>query len=98
MAHIRKQFKEQSSKKLDGYNRKKYVCKILYMYLLGYDLEFGYMEAVRLVSSNKFSEKQIVRLQHFPTPFPLHHMLIFPLSVCFRGISHCLWCCMRSTK
>lgn len=61
MAHIRKQFKEQSSKKLDGYNRKKYVCKILYMYLLGYDLEFGYMEAVRLVSSTKFSEKQIVR-------------------------------------
>eukprot|EP01122_Echinamoeba_exundans_P011711 TRINITY_DN4757_c0_g1_i1.p1 TRINITY_DN4757_c0_g1~~TRINITY_DN4757_c0_g1_i1.p1 ORF type:complete len:1048 (-),score=242.02 TRINITY_DN4757_c0_g1_i1:42-3185(-) len=59
MAHIRKQFKEQSSKKLDGYNRKKYVCKILYMYLLGYDLEFGYMEAVRLISSSKFSEKQI---------------------------------------
>lgn len=58
MAHIRKKFKDDT--KLDGYSRKKYVAKILYMYILGYEIDFGYIEAVRLLSSKKFSEKQIV--------------------------------------
>lgn len=46
---------------MDGYNRKKCVAKILYMYLLGYEPDFGYAEALRLLSSRKFSEKQMVR-------------------------------------
>eukprot|EP01132_Coremiostelium_polycephalum_P002027 gene2027-2494_t len=57
MAHIRKEFKE--NKNIDGYQRRKYVCKLLYMYMLGYELDFGHMEAVTLLSSTKFSEKQI---------------------------------------
>ncbi|KYQ91466.1 adaptor-related protein complex 2 [Tieghemostelium lacteum] len=57
MAHIRKEFKE--NKNIDGYQRRKYVCKLLYMYMLGYELDFGHMEAVTLLSSVKFSEKQI---------------------------------------
>jgi hypothetical protein len=68
MAHIRKQFKEQSSQKLDGYNRKKYVSKLLYMYLLGYEPDFGYMEAVRLLSGKRFTEKQIVRRRSLGRP------------------------------
>jgi hypothetical protein len=30
------------------------------MYILGYDIDFGHMEAVNLLSSPKYTEKQIV--------------------------------------
>ncbi|GJJ72783.1 AP-2 complex subunit alpha [Entomortierella parvispora] len=56
MANIRTKFKEGS---LSGYDKKKYVCKLLYMYILGWDIDFGHMEAVGLISSTKYSEKQI---------------------------------------
>ncbi|KAF9433906.1 hypothetical protein BGZ76_008832, partial [Entomortierella beljakovae] len=56
MANIRTKFKEGS---LSGYDKKKYVCKLLYMYILGWDIDFGHMEAVNLISSTKYSEKQI---------------------------------------
>jgi AP-2 complex subunit alpha len=59
MAKIRKRFKE--AKDIDGYDRRKYVCKLLYMYLLGYDIDVGHMEALALLSSLKFQEKLIVR-------------------------------------
>ncbi|KAH3746252.1 Adaptor protein complex AP-2 alpha subunit [Pelomyxa schiedti] len=57
MAKIRKEFRE--AKSLDGYARRKYVSKLLYMYMLGYELDFGHMEAVTLLSSTKFHEKQM---------------------------------------
>lgn len=47
-------------KALDGYSKKKYVCKLLFIFLLGHDIDFGHMEAVNLLSSNKYTEKQIV--------------------------------------
>lgn len=50
-------------KTLDGYQKKKYVCKLLFIFLLGHDIDFGHMEAVNLLSSNKYTEKQIV--SHF---------------------------------
>ncbi|KAF9348460.1 hypothetical protein BGX34_002467, partial [Mortierella sp. NVP85] len=56
MANIRNKFKEGN---LSGYDKKKYVCKLLYMYILGWDIDFGHMEAVNLISSPKYSEKQI---------------------------------------
>ncbi|OZJ01603.1 hypothetical protein BZG36_05279, partial [Bifiguratus adelaidae] len=56
MANIRSKFKEG---RLDGYSKKKYVCKLLYMYILGWEIDFGHMEAVNLISSPKYSEKQI---------------------------------------
>ncbi|KAF8950913.1 hypothetical protein BGZ46_004255, partial [Entomortierella lignicola] len=56
MANIRTKFKEGN---LSGYDKKKYVCKLLYMYILGWDIDFGHMEAVNLISSTKYSEKQI---------------------------------------
>ena len=48
-------------KTLDGYQKKKYVCKLLFIFLLGHDIDFGHMEAVNLLSSNRYTEKQIVR-------------------------------------
>ncbi|PBL01143.1 Adaptor protein complex AP-2 alpha subunit [Armillaria gallica] len=56
MANIRKKFKEGN---LDGYQKKKYVAKIIFTYILGYKVDIGHMEAVNLISSSKYSEKQI---------------------------------------
>ncbi|KAG9307019.1 hypothetical protein G9A89_003070 [Geosiphon pyriformis] len=56
MANIRAKFKDGN---LNGYQKKKYVCKLLYMYILGWDIDFGHMEAVHLISTPKYSEKQI---------------------------------------
>ncbi|KAG5647992.1 hypothetical protein DXG03_007026 [Asterophora parasitica] len=49
MANIRKKFKGA------------YVAKIIFTYILGYKVDVGHMEAVNLISSPKYSEKQIVR-------------------------------------
>ncbi|UYV77971.1 AP2A2 [Cordylochernes scorpioides] len=57
LANIRSKFK--GDRTLDGYQKKKYVCKLLFIFLLGHDIDFGHMEAVNLLSSNKYSEKQI---------------------------------------
>ncbi|KAJ6604652.1 adaptin N terminal region-domain-containing protein [Mycena vulgaris] len=56
MANIRKKFKDGN---LDGYQKKKYVAKIIFTYILGYKVDVGHMEAVNLISSPKYSEKQI---------------------------------------
>ncbi|KAG5634776.1 hypothetical protein H0H81_000811, partial [Sphagnurus paluster] len=47
MANIRKKFKGL------------YVAKIIFTYILGYKVDVGHMEAVNLISSPKYSEKQI---------------------------------------
>ncbi|KAF2097890.1 Adaptor protein complex AP-2 alpha subunit [Rhizodiscina lignyota] len=56
LANIRQKFKDGN---LNGYNKKKYVCKLLYIYILGWNVDFGHLEAVNLVSATKYSEKQI---------------------------------------
>ncbi|KAI1330683.1 adaptin N terminal region-domain-containing protein [Xylariaceae sp. FL0255] len=56
LANIRQKFKDGN---LNGYNKKKYVCKLLYIYILGWNVDFGHLEAVNLISANKYSEKQI---------------------------------------
>lgn len=56
MAHIRQKFKEGQ---LDGYQKKKYLSKIVFTYILGYQVDIGHMEAVNLIASPKYSEKQI---------------------------------------
>ena len=45
--------------KLSGYQKKKYVCKLLYIYILGYPLTFGHLESLSLLTSPRYSEKQI---------------------------------------
>ncbi|KAI9846809.1 MAG: hypothetical protein M1837_003658 [Sclerophora amabilis] len=56
LANIRQKFKGLFSL---GYHKKKYVCKLLYIYILGWNVDFGHLEAVNLISANKYSEKQI---------------------------------------
>jgi hypothetical protein len=45
---------------MDGPARRKYVAKMLFMSLMGYDTEFGYEEALKLTSSAKVPEKLMV--------------------------------------
>mmetsp|Transcript_70491 Transcript_70491/g.204298 ORF Transcript_70491/g.204298 Transcript_70491/m.204298 type:complete len:1018 (-) Transcript_70491:23-3076(-) len=55
LAKIRLKF--TNAKAVSGYDKKKYVWKLLYAYMLGYEVDFGHFQAVELCSSSKFSEK-----------------------------------------
>ncbi|EFJ34224.1 hypothetical protein SELMODRAFT_230624 [Selaginella moellendorffii] len=57
LANIRTKFK--NDKGLTPYEKKKYVWKMLYIFMLGYDVDFGHMEAVSLISAPKYAEKQV---------------------------------------
>lgn len=56
MAKIRTKFRDGH---LAGYDKKKYIAKIVFTYILGYPVDIGHMEAINLLSSSKYSEKQI---------------------------------------
>ncbi|XP_019266498.1 PREDICTED: AP-2 complex subunit alpha-1-like isoform X2 [Nicotiana attenuata] len=57
LGSLRTRFKKE--KGLTPYEKKKYVWKMLYIYMLGYDVDFGHMEAVSLISAPKYPEKQV---------------------------------------
>ncbi|KAK9676898.1 hypothetical protein RND81_11G108600 [Saponaria officinalis] len=57
LGNIRTKFK--SDKGVSHTEKKKYVWKMLYIFMLGYDVEFGHMEAVSLISAPKYPEKQV---------------------------------------
>ncbi|XP_047325799.1 AP-2 complex subunit alpha-1-like isoform X3 [Impatiens glandulifera] len=57
LGNIRTRFKNE--KGMTPYEKKKYVWKMLYIYMLGYDVDFGHMEAVSLISAPKYPEKQV---------------------------------------
>ncbi|KAK4396777.1 AP-2 complex subunit alpha-1 [Sesamum angolense] len=50
---------------LTPYEKKKYVWKMLYIHMLGYDVDFGHMEAVSLISAPKYPEKQVVEKEDY---------------------------------
>ena len=52
-----------TGKKLGGYDKKKYMWKLLYMYMLGYNtVGVAHMMAIKLITSRKFSEKNTGKL------------------------------------
>ncbi|XP_055836296.1 AP-2 complex subunit alpha-1-like isoform X2 [Solanum dulcamara] len=57
LGNLRTRFKNE--KGLTPYEKKKYVWKMLYIHMLGYDVDFGHMEAVSLISAPKYPEKQV---------------------------------------
>ncbi|XP_042451765.1 AP-2 complex subunit alpha-1-like isoform X1 [Zingiber officinale] len=57
LGNIRTRFKNE--KGLSHYEKKKYVWKILYVHMLGYDVDFGHTETVSLISAPKYPEKQV---------------------------------------
>jgi len=56
LAKIRASFSKSS---VGAYAKKKYMWKIMYMYTLGYTVEFGHMQCVDLIRSDKYSEKNV---------------------------------------
>ena len=52
---IRQKFAGKTA--LSSYDRKKYIWKLIYIKLLGYEVDFGYKEAAMLITSFKHSEK-----------------------------------------
>jgi len=67
LAKIRKKFNPGDSKlaadgsnpSLSSYQRKKYVWKLVYIHVLGYEVDFGHAEVLALVRSAKYSEKVV---------------------------------------
>lgn len=55
LAHIRERF--TTEKGLNAYQRKKYVWKLLYIHILGYEVDFGFTQASALINSAKYDEK-----------------------------------------
>ncbi|DAZ95185.1 TPA: hypothetical protein N0F65_013030 [Lagenidium giganteum] len=55
LAKIRQKFTQNTQ--LNSYDKKKYAWKLIYIYMLGYDIDFGHMQVINLVSSAKYSEK-----------------------------------------
>ena len=53
MANIRAKF--TSGKRLESYSRKKYVWKMIYMFMLGYEVDFGHMEMINCLSASKYA-------------------------------------------
>ena len=41
------------------YDKKKYVWKLLYIHMLGYDVEFGHRQAADLLAAPRYAEKQV---------------------------------------
>lgn len=57
LAKIRAKF--TNKKALSSYDKKKYTWKLLYSYMLGYDIDFGHIQAVNLCSGASYSEKTV---------------------------------------
>lgn len=55
IAKIRERFTNE--KGLNSYQRKKYVWKLLYIHILGYEIDFGHFEAANLINSPNYEEK-----------------------------------------
>jgi len=58
LANVRKKFTKYAAT-LTPYDRKKYVLKLLYIYMLGYNVDFGHTEALKLISASTYAEKQV---------------------------------------
>lgn len=57
LANIRNKFANPAN--LGSYEKKKYVWKMCYIYMLGYDVDFGHVEFISLLSSTKYQEKSV---------------------------------------
>ena len=57
LANIRQKFAQSST--LSSYQKKKYVWKMCYIYMLGYEVDFGHLECISLLGSSKFQEKAV---------------------------------------
>lgn len=57
LGKIRKKY--TSSKTLSTYDKKKYLWKLMYTKMLGYDVEFGHKQAMDMMAASTYAEKQV---------------------------------------
>ncbi|CUF45921.1 alpha adaptin, putative [Bodo saltans] len=57
LGKIRSKFKDSNG--LSTYDRRKYVCKLMFVSMLGYSVTFGHMEGVQLLAMSGPAEKLI---------------------------------------
>ena len=57
LGNIRSKFSEASS--LTPYQKKKYVWKLCYIYMLGYEVDFGHVEFISLLGAQHYAEKSV---------------------------------------
>jgi len=56
LANIRKNFAKE---RITVYDRKKYVWKLVYIHMLGYDVDFGHNEISVLLGALTYTEKAV---------------------------------------
>jgi AP-2 complex subunit alpha len=56
LANVRLAF---TSGRMSPYDKKKYVWKLVYINMMGYDVDFGHMEMISLVSAPSYAEKLV---------------------------------------
>ena len=57
LGNIRLKFSSAST--LTSYQKKKYVWKMCYIYMLGYEVDFGHSEFISIIGSQKYQEKAV---------------------------------------
>ena len=57
LGNIRQKFSQSAN--LTPYQKKKYVWKLCYIYMLGYEVDFGHAEFISLLAAPSFSEKVV---------------------------------------
>ena len=57
LGNIRSKFSASST--LSSYQKKKYVWKMCYIFMLGYEVDFGHLEFISLLGSSNFTEKSV---------------------------------------
>ncbi|KAK2945844.1 putative AP-2 complex subunit alpha [Blattamonas nauphoetae] len=55
--HIREVYMDK--KNLDGYNKRKYSLKLMFITVMGFTADFGHLEAIELIQSENYEDKQI---------------------------------------
>ena len=57
LGKIRKKY--TSNKSLTTYDKKKYLWKLMYTKMLGYDVDFGHKQAMDMMAASTYAEKQV---------------------------------------
>lgn len=57
LGNIRLKFSQGST--LSSYQKKKYVWKMCYIYMLGYEIDFGHAEFISIIGSQKYQDKAV---------------------------------------
>ncbi|CAD5110819.1 DgyrCDS182 [Dimorphilus gyrociliatus] len=83
LANIRKKFLKRNK---SLYDKRKYVCKLVYIFLKGEKVDFGQMEALSLISSTNYSDKRIGYL--FLSTFPSREDYLLLAVECIKRDLH----------